>query len=72
MLISGIYTREGGISDPEQLLLTEALDIALRKNCTYAIFHQPSQIHPEYAVTGVLNVRDLLILLLVPVKRRSI
>ncbi len=55
MLISGIYTREGGISDPEQLLLTEALDIALRQNCTYAIFHQPSQIHPEYAVTGVLK-----------------
>lgn len=55
MLISGIYTRGGGISDPEQLLLTEALDIALRQNCTYAIFHQPAQIHPESAVTGVLK-----------------
>ena len=55
MLISGIYTRGGGISDPEQLLLTEALDIALRKNCTYAIFHQPTPISPEHAIISVLK-----------------
>lgn len=39
LLISGIYTWGGGLHDAEQLLLTEALDWALRQDFTYALFH---------------------------------
>ena len=54
-LISGIYTKDTTMGNPEQLLLTEALNIALRNDCTYAVFHQPYGLPMENKVAAVLK-----------------
>jgi hypothetical protein len=54
-LISGIYTKDSYINNAEQLLLTEAINIALRNDCTYAIYRQPAELPIEEKVIAVLK-----------------